>query len=73
MPDGRVRIMVHTGWSGVTGNISGWSGEVIVEADTWRGPYQIISARDITHCTFCEEDPFMWHDSRGNWHVLVHR
>ena len=25
---------------------------------------------DITHCTKCEEDPFMWIDHRGHWHVL---
>lgn len=73
LPDGRVRIMVHTGWSGITGNVTGWSGEVIVEADTWRGPFKLVSSRDITACTFCEEDPFMWQDHRGNWHVLYHR
>jgi hypothetical protein len=61
LPDGRVRIMVHTGWSGLPSyhNATGWSGEVIVEAPSWRGPYRLISSRDITHCTKCEEDPFM--------------
>lgn len=55
LPDGRVRIMVHTGWSGKTRDIEGWSGEVIVEADSWRGPYRMISSRDITNCIRCEE------------------
>ena len=48
-------------------------GEVIVEADSWKGPYKMISSRDITDCIKCEEDPFMWQDHRGNWHVLYHR
>ena len=39
---------------------AGWSGEVIVEADSWRGPYRLISSKDVTRCTYCEEDPFMW-------------
>lgn len=74
MPDGKVRIMVHTDWSKVTGNTTGgWMGEVIVEADSWKGPYKMISSRDITDCIKCEEDPFMWQDHRGNWHVLYHR
>ena len=59
LPDGRVRIMVHTGWSGLPNfhNKTGWSGEVIVEAPSWKGPYKMISSRDITFCTKCEEDP----------------
>jgi hypothetical protein len=66
----KVRIMVHTDWSRITGNTTGgWMGEVIVEADTWKGPYKMISSRDITDCIKCEEDPFMWKDHRGNWHV----
>lgn len=74
MPDGKVRIMVHTDWSKVTGNTTGgWMGEVIVEADHWKGPYRMISSRDITDCIKCEEDPFMWKDHRGNWHVIYHR
>lgn len=74
LPDGRVRIMVHTGWSGTgSGTTLGWSGEVIVEAPTWKGPYRMISSKDITNCTKCEEDPFMWMDKRKNWHVIYHR
>lgn len=59
LPDGRVRIMVHTGWSGLPEfhNLTGWSGEVIVEAPSWKGPYKMITSRDITFCTKCEEDP----------------
>lgn len=65
MPDGSVRLMVHT-------NTAPWAGEVIVEAPTWRGPYTPIT-KDITNCTRCQEDPFMWKDARGNWHVLYHK
>ncbi len=59
LPDGRVRIMVHTGWSGLPEfhNTTGWSGEVSVEAPSWKGPYKMITSRDITFCTKCEEDP----------------
>lgn len=64
--DGRVRIVVHTNYP------DGWSGEVIVEASSWRGPYHPIT-RDITNCTKCQEDPFIWLDKRGHWHILYHR
>ena len=77
LPDGRVRVMVHTMYSGFynTSNrtVAGWSGEVVIEAPTWRGPYRLITSRDITNCTHCQEDPFMWVDHRGNWHVIYHR
>ncbi len=66
MSDGKtVRLMVHT-------NTAPWAGEVVVEADNWRGPYRPIT-RDITDCTHCQEDPFMYQDKRDNWHVLYHR
>ena len=65
--DGSVRVMAHTDWSG-------WAGEVILEAPSWKGPYTVNGRDDlIDHCAFCEEDPFMWQDKRGNWHVLYHR
>lgn len=76
LPDGRVRVMVHTGYAGFLGDnqtLGGWSGEVIMEAASWRGPYRIITSRDITSCTKCEEDPFMWVDHRNHWHALYHR
>jgi hypothetical protein len=77
LPDGRVRVMVHMGYSGYYNSsnqtIAGWSGEVIIEGRTWRGPYSMVSTRDITNCTHCQEDPFMWRDHRHNWHVLYHR
>ena len=89
LPDGRVRIMVHTGWSGKFKNVTGWSGEAIIEAPSWQGPYKIITSRDvraqryrmmallpcspgalscgqITNCTKCEEDPYMWQDVRSD-------
>lgn len=64
--DGRVRVVVHTNYP------DGWSGEVIVEAASWQGPYHPIT-RDITNCTKCQEDPFMWKDQRGHWHILYHK
>lgn len=89
LPDGRVRVMVHTGkaaafcaapWTvlrvnlttrpnttGFSGfynssnnTVAGWSGEVVIEAANWRGPYRLVTSWDITDCTHCEEDPFMW-------------
>lgn len=66
LPDGRVRIMGHTDWAP-------WGGEVILEAPSWKGPYRVVGGDEIDHCSYCEEDPFMWIDGRGNWHVLYHR
>ena len=40
LPDGRVRVMVHTGFAGFLGDnqtLGGWSGEVIIEAASWKG------------------------------------
>ena len=65
--------MAHTGFSGYFNEAVGWSGEVIIEAPSWEGPYRLISSKDVTNCTHCEEDPFMWQDHRGNWHVIYHR
>lgn len=67
MPDGSVRIMIHT-------DPAPWAGEVIAEARDWRGPY-IKLTEDIPSMTIARtnEDPFMWQDQRRNWHVLVHR
>jgi hypothetical protein len=73
LPDGRVRVMAHTGFSGYFNELVGWSGEVVIEAPSWEGPYRLVSSRDVTNCTHCEEDPFMWQDHRGNWHVIYHR
>ena len=69
LADGRVQVMAHTDWGP-------WSGEVILEAKTWEGPYKILSGQNydlLDHCDYCEEDPFMWIDTRGHYHVLYHR
>jgi hypothetical protein len=50
MVDGRVRVMAHTSYVG-------WSGEVILEAPSWRGPYKVVGSDLIDHCEQCEEDP----------------
>jgi hypothetical protein len=66
LPDGSVRVMAHTDWAP-------WAGEVILEAPSWKGPYTVVGSDLIDHCSYCEEDAFMWKDKRGNWHVLYHR
>jgi hypothetical protein len=66
LPDGRVRIMVHT-------DPAPWAGEVIVEAKDWRGPYRRITGDVMAYCSKCQEDPFMWVDKRGHWHALLHK
>ena len=40
-----------------------------------KGPYTVVTDADLDDCTstYCEEDPFMWVDKRGNWHALYHR
>ena len=48
--NGSVRVMAHTSYVG-------WSGEVILEAPSWRGPYSVVGSDLIDHCEFCEEDP----------------
>jgi len=67
MADGKIRVMVHT-------DPAPWAGEIIVEADHWQGPY-IPLTKDIPSLSIpkTNEDPFMWQDTRNNWHVLVHR
>ena len=65
MDDGTVRIMVHT-------DPQPWAGEVIVQADTWQGPYTRITGDVTGYCDHCQEDPFMWRDKRGHWHALLH-
>ena len=47
MPDGRLRVMVHT-------DPAPWAGEMIVEAETFEGPYVPLTG-DITTCDHCEE------------------
>ena len=67
LPDGSVRVMVHT-------DPAPWAGEVIVESrGGWRGPYERITGDVMAYCTRCQEDPFMWQDRRGHWHALLHK
>ena len=60
--------MAHTSWRA-------FCGEAILAADTWRGPYRVVASD--TYSTWggnaCGvEDPFMYVDKRGHWHVLYH-
>lgn len=48
LPDGSVRVMAHTSYVG-------WSGEVILEAPSWKGPYKVVGSDLIDHCEYCEE------------------
>jgi hypothetical protein len=66
LPDGSLRVMAHTDWAP-------WAGETILTAAHWKGPYTVRGSDLLDHCAFCEEDPFMWRDKRGHWHVLYHR
>jgi len=65
LPDGSVRVMVHT-------DASPWGGEVFAEAPSWRGPYRFVTG-DFMPAAKTEEDPFAWVDARGHHHVLLHR
>ena len=40
--------MAHTSYVG-------WSGEVILEASSWKGPYKVVGSDLIDHCEYCEE------------------
>jgi len=70
LPDGSVRVMAHTDWgenghATPSGKKGAWAGEAILEAPSWRGPYTVKGGDEIDHCNKCEEDPYMWKDSRG--------
>ena len=41
-------MMAHTSYVG-------WSGEVILEASSWKGPYKVVGSDLIDHCEYCEE------------------
>jgi hypothetical protein len=67
-PNGSVYLLAHTEQYGFK------HGEAIIMADTWRGPYRIVSSDSDARwegSTANAEDPFMWIDKRGNWHQLV--
>ena len=66
LPDGRVRLMIHT-------DPAPWAGETIYEAPHWKGPYRRLTGDVMAYCSRCQEDPFMWVDARGHWHALLHK
>jgi len=53
---------------------TGWKhGGAILRADDWRGPYRMVASDtfdDWVGSTANAEDPFLWVDKRGHWHVL---
>jgi len=48
----------------------------MVMAANWKGPYQMVKGGNpvwfANQSPGHPEDPFMWIDSRNNWHVLMH-
>lgn len=66
-PNGTVFLLVHPEQFGFK------HGEAILRADTWRGPYRLVAADTFASwrgSTANAEDPFMWIDKRGHWHIL---
>ena len=54
------------GW----GNISPGNNCIgVLRADTWQGPYTVANALPVTHPE--SEDPFVFRDKRGNFHLLT--
>lgn len=63
-PNGSIYLLVHPEQYGFK------HGEAILTADTWRGPYRLVSSDSDLRwggSTANAEDPFMWIDKRGNW------
>ncbi|KAF2179713.1 hypothetical protein K469DRAFT_798024 [Zopfia rhizophila CBS 207.26] len=47
----------------------------IYSANKWFGPYKHIKSQTWNTSDYSDhwsEDPFLWRDKRGNWHILVH-
>ena len=67
-PNGSIYVLAHTEQYGFK------HGEAIITADSWRGPYRLVSSDSDARwggSTANAEDPFMWIDKRGNWHQLI--
>lgn len=67
-PNGTIFLMAHTSWRA-------FCGEAIIRADSWRGPYTVVSSDTYPNWkgSACGvEDPFLWVDKRGHWHALYH-
>ncbi|KKY30477.1 hypothetical protein UCDDA912_g09564 [Diaporthe ampelina] len=44
-------------------------------ADTFSGPYSLVKTMPWNTSDYSDhwtEDPFLWRDKRGNWHILCH-
>ncbi|CRK19241.1 hypothetical protein BN1723_011830 [Verticillium longisporum] len=46
----------------------------IYHSDRWNGPYELeVEPGNIeVHPSLRSEDPFLWRDKRGHWHILQH-
>ena len=66
-PNGTIFLMAHTSSKGFM------NGEAIIAANSWRGPYRVVASNTYDSWgghVWRAEDPFMWIDKRGAWHVL---
>lgn len=55
--------------------ILGAEDNTINAADTFSGPYELIKTMPWNTSDYSDhwtEDPFLWRDKRGNWHILCH-
>jgi len=48
----------------------------MVQAPSWKGPYSMVnngkSIWSVTQSPGHPEDPFLWMDKRGGWHIIMH-
>ena len=74
LANGTVLIMVHSAGTGGGGPVILRS--VAGGADGWRGPYEVMTtaqAKSWNGSVSGTEDPHMFQDRRGNFHVMYHR
>jgi len=74
LANGTALIMVHS--AGTGGGAPVILRSVAGGADGWAGPYEVMTtaqARSWNGSVAGTEDPFLWQDARGNFHVMYHR
>ena len=68
LPNGTARMMILCNKD---------DGIRILEAASWRGPYNVLTPEPAVRCSierfkWCVEDGFIYQDTRGHWHSLFH-
>jgi len=53
-------------------NPSGTERIALARADHWTGPYTIVHQPLFKESYAVDEDPYIWRDTRGNFHMLTH-